>query len=207
MTFSRLRRFPKLPHIQEVVLWGSRSRMRAAWHGKEESGAIERLHIFEERADIVNRLLPRIQVVMWCICDAYGVHKRAARWLFKQFLTGPAEIKLKAQVKILNSANIFHGGALKSYSATFPFLLKPYVTDENMSRLDAKVCNLRQESMTPAEHRQEPCTKTLVCGSVYDESLIKALIPEGVTHPIRKNLRQWWTEDQHASLEHFLQRA
>lgn len=64
-------------------------------------------------------------------------------WLSKYFLKGPAETDMNAQVPLTNYANLYHDGALKSYSANFRFILRRWVTDDNIAKLDAKVHNLQ----------------------------------------------------------------
>lgn len=75
-------------------------------------------------------------------------------WLFKQYFTGLAEAAVKAKVTITSSAKCYHKGALKSYSAIVQFLLKQYVTDDNIAKLDAEVDSLREALMARAEYAQ-----------------------------------------------------
>lgn len=68
----------------------------------------------------------------------YGVcriHGDAAMRMFKLFLTELAGKSVKARVTLKTSANVYHEGFLKSYSAIVQHLFKHYVNDENISRL------------------------------------------------------------------------
>lgn len=88
-------------------------------------------------------------------CDACGIHKGTATWLIKQVLTVSAEAAVKVQVKLTKYADFYHDGALKSYFAIVQSLLKRYIMDDNIARLNADVRSLRQQLMTPAEYAQE----------------------------------------------------
>lgn len=83
-------------------------------------------------------------------CDACSIYEGAAMWLFRQFLTSPAEAAVKRQMTLLHSTNFLHEGPLKSYSAIVQFILKRHVTYENIARLDAEVCKLRQGPVVAA---------------------------------------------------------
>lgn len=120
--------------------------------------------------------------------------------LFNQFLTALAGTVVKAQEALPSFAKFYHDCVLKSFSAIFHFLLKHYVIADSIGKLDAVVRSFRQKSMDPAEYGQELLTKTLSCGSVYDEKFLTALFLGEVTHLIRKTLRHWSAEHQHASV-------
>lgn len=91
---------------------------------------------------------------------------------------------MKARLPLSNTARLYRDGALKSYSANVQFLLKRCVTDDDIAELDTEVRDLRQESMAPVQCAQKLWTRTLICGSVYDEESLKAIFAEEVTHPI-----------------------
>lgn len=71
--------------------------------------------------------------------DTGGIQGGAAVWLFNQFSKGEAMAAVKVRVALESSANFHHEGAIKSYSSIVHFLLKHYVTDGNIARLDAVV--------------------------------------------------------------------
>lgn len=75
-------------------------------------------------------------------------------WMFEQLLTSPTKASVKALVTVTNSTDSYHGAALKSYSAFVQFHINVYVFDDNIAKWDADMCDLRQESMTPAEYAQ-----------------------------------------------------
>lgn len=64
-------------------------------------------------------------------------------WLFTKLSTGPAKVSVRARVTLVNAASFHHESSLKSYSAIIQFFLKRYVTNDNISKLDAEVCDLR----------------------------------------------------------------
>lgn len=149
-----------------------------------------------------NGLLTRIQVSK----DAYRIQEGAAVWLFKHFLTGLPKAAVKALGKLVNSAKCYDVGALKSYSTITQFLLKRYVTEGNVPKLDAEVHNRRQGSMASTEYAQDLWTRQLSCESVYDKNVFKTLFVDGVTHRIRKALRHCCAKHKHASIEELEQR-
>lgn len=83
-------------------------------------------------------------------CDSCKIHEGGAMWLYKQLLMGSAEATVKERVTLTNVSNLYHEGALKPYCATTRFLMKCCVTDDNITKLDEEVRNLRQGSITPA---------------------------------------------------------
>lgn len=82
-------------------------------------------------------------------------------WLFKQYLTDLAEASIKQHLTLWSSTSFYHKSALQSYSAIVRFLLKHYVTDNNIAKLEVRVRNLRQGLMKLAELPQELSAKTL----------------------------------------------
>lgn len=87
-------------------------------------------------------------------CDEARVHWGAAMCPFKQFSTIPDEAAVKAGKTLMNFANFYRGGGLQSYCAVVQSLFKPYVTVENIDKLDAKVGSVTQRSVTTAEYAQ-----------------------------------------------------
>lgn len=77
-------------------------------------------------------------------CDEYEVHKGSAMWVFRQFSTGSAETAVKALVTLTNATNVYQEGTLKSYSVIVKFLLKHYIMDDDIRKLDVKVRNPRE---------------------------------------------------------------
>lgn len=59
-----------------------------------------------------------------------------------------------------------------------------YDTDDNMAKLHTKVRSLWQGSMAFVEYALELSTRTLSCGSLYDEKSLEALFVEEATHQI-----------------------
>lgn len=59
--------------------------------------------------------------------------------LFKQYLNGPAKAAVKSRVILPNSVNTGHKGVLRTYSEVVQFILKRYVTDDNIANLDNEV--------------------------------------------------------------------
>lgn len=88
------------------------------------------------------------------VCDVCGIPGGAAMWLFKLYPTSPAKAAVKAKVALSIPVDFYHGSALKFYSDIAQFLLKRYVTDDIIAKLDAEVRNLRQGSMIPAKFPQ-----------------------------------------------------
>lgn len=81
------------------------------------------------------------------------------------------------------------------------FILKLYVTDDNMDELKENVRNLCQVWMTPAARTQELGRWTLCCASGLDEKLVKAVFLECVTNTIGKTRPLFWKENQQAFLK------
>lgn len=81
-------------------------------------------------------------------CDACENNNSTAICLFKQWLTGREEGEVRTRVTSTISANVYYEDALKSYSSTVQFLLKCYVSDDNLVEKDAEVRNLRYALMT-----------------------------------------------------------
>lgn len=93
-------------------------------------------------------------------------------WLFKQYLSSPAEAAVDVWVALLNSDNFYRKGALKSYSTIVQILLKIYVAEDNIAKLDTEVCNLCQESMILEEFSKEVWTGILGYGTLMTRSPI-----------------------------------
>lgn len=61
----------------------------------------------------------------------FEIYKNTPMWLFKKFLTSPAEVAERALVTLASSADFYHKGILKSNSVIVQFILKRFVTDGN----------------------------------------------------------------------------
>lgn len=72
-------------------------------------------------------------------------------WLFKQFIKRTIEAAVKARVTFTNSSNFYHDDAFKSYSTIVQFVLKSYVADDTIAKMDAKESRFRHGLMTPEE--------------------------------------------------------
>lgn len=90
-------------------------------------------------------------------------------------------------IDVTNLVNFYREGALGSNSAMNQAVLKHYVTDDNIARLDVEVQKLRQRSTSLAEYAQAPWPKTLRCGLVSSKKSFKVLYVENVTHQICKH--------------------
>lgn len=99
------------------------------------------------------------------------IREGAGMWLLKQFWAVPIEAAVKTRVMFMNSANFYFEGALKSYFTIVQLLLKGYVTDRNVRKLDAEMSDLTKALMTPADYARELLTKTLNYEFVTDEKI------------------------------------
>lgn len=61
---------------------------------------------------------------------ACGIHERTTIWLFKQLLTGSAEVAVKSRITLPSSVNTGHQGALQTHFEVVQFLLKRYATGD-----------------------------------------------------------------------------
>lgn len=119
-------------------------------------------------------------------CDACGVHKRAALWLYMRSLTRFTEAAVKFSVPLRNPVNSGHDGALRTYYEVVKFLLKRYGTDDKIEKLDNEVDSLKQGTFSPTIFAQQLWSKTLTSGYVSDEKALKATFVEEVQSSIRK---------------------
>lgn len=71
------------------------------------------------------------------------MHEETEMWLFKQNLTASAEAAVKSRVALLNSVNLGHEGALRTYSKVVNAYLRSYVIDQNIERLNNEVKNFQ----------------------------------------------------------------
>lgn len=97
--------------------------------------------------------------------------------------------KLEDTDDVSELRHFYHERALKFYSTMVQFLLKRYVTDDNIAKMNAEVCNFRQGSVTPTEFTQELGTKTLSFDSVCNKKSLQDHFVEIATNRIRKTLR------------------
>lgn len=66
----------------------------------------------------------------------------------------PGRGSCETQVRLSKSVNLYHEGALRSYSAIVQFLLERYAKDDNVEKMEAEVHRLRKGSMIPALFEQ-----------------------------------------------------
>lgn len=92
-------------------------------------------------------------------------------------------------------------GYLTLFSVIGNYLLKLFVTDDNVATVDADIRNLNQGSLTVIDYAQQLWMKTLRHGSVYNVKILKGLSVKGVHRSICGTLRQRWSEHQHILLE------
>lgn len=90
------------------------------------------------------------------------------------------------RVTLANSVNFYRSDAVKFYSATVEFILKWYVMDDSIEKLDAQVRSLSHGSMTPADYAQELWARTLSFRSVQDKKYLMVLFVETVSHTIHR---------------------
>lgn len=80
-------------------------------------------------------------------CDVCRIHEHPAMCIFKQFLTCTVNAGVEKPVTLTRFVSFYHEGALKSYSAIVQFLLRRYVTNDNIAKLYVEVRDLRHGSM------------------------------------------------------------
>lgn len=110
---------------------------------------------------------------------------------FQAVPNGPDWDSCEGSIEGAEPANVYHEGALETYSAIVQYHSEPGVTDDNTAKLDAAVSIFRQESLTSAEYGRELGKKTLSLGSVYDEKSVQILFLEKAIHTTRKTTRHW----------------
>lgn len=76
---------------------------------------------------------------------------------------------MKARLILKSFVSVDHEGALKPYSTVVQFVLKSYITNDNLAKLDVEVGNVKRGSITMEKYSHELSTKSLTLGSVYDE--------------------------------------
>lgn len=165
MTVSLHRSITKFSAYSRSHPLGRRSCTGAAQDCKIDSGTDEIPHLFRENRMSVIAFLQKFKLA-W---DASGIHKGAAIWIFKHFFTDPAEASVKERVLLMSYANVNHDGVQISYSAIVEYLLKRCVKDYNIAKLNSELRDLGKRSMILAWYEKDWRSKTLRCGSAYDE--------------------------------------
>lgn len=75
-------------------------------------------------------------------------------------------------------------GRLTSFYAIVNYLLKQFATEDNIATVEADIWDFRQGSLTATGYAQQLWKKTLTCGSIYNEKILKGLFVEGVHRSI-----------------------
>lgn len=123
------------------------------WWQKSESN--QRLHRFREWRDVCSTLPARVQLGIRCRWDPWRRRSVTVSATLSRpdrgFQEGKSDFKKLRQV--------LPWGRIEIVLHVTEFLLKRYLTDYIVARLEAEVRNLRQESMTLAEDSQDLCWK------------------------------------------------
>lgn len=124
-------------------------------------------------------------------CDACNTHEGSTLWLFKHFITGPVGAVINAPVTLPMQTAKNQKGCLMSNSVVVNFLLKWHATDNNIAVVDEVIRQFRQGALSAADYARQLWTKSLRCGSVYTNNVLKGLFVEGINRSICRALRQW----------------
>lgn len=78
---------------------------------------------------------------------------------------------------------------LTSFSTTEEYLLRQFARDDNIATVHANILKIKQASLTATKYAQKLWRKTLRCGPVYNEKILKGVFVEGVHRSICRILR------------------
>lgn len=123
-------------------------------------------------------------------CDQSYIQKGAEKWLFKLHLNGPVDSVIKVRVAIPAETAKAKEMCLTLYSAITNYLLNRYATSDNIAIVDSKIRTFKQDRLKESDYAQPSCAKTLRCGSVYTQKMLKGLFVEGISKTICYTLFQ-----------------
>lgn len=116
---------------------------------------------------------------------------------FMQCLAGTAEVAVSLRISMPKSIGSTHEVSLLSYIFIIQFPLGRYDIDDNVTKLDTKVCCLHHILLTPSISAHYLWTKTLVFVFVHYEKDVKGTFVENI--PVETSIRD---SLQHGSVDH-----
>lgn len=99
--------------------------------------------------------------------DSKRIHKCAAAWLFRKFLSGSALADIKVQLNLSSSDANRHGGTITTYTKVVNYLSRCYATDDMISNTQERNANFKRSSPVPWDLSHKISNLTLRCGGVY----------------------------------------
>ena len=126
-------------------------------------------------------------------CNVNGIHEGAARWLFREFVTGPARSLLDTTTSGKKRSK---AGRLDTYCAVVHYLLKKYARDDAIAKVHQEISNYRHlRAVSAEEYAQELLNKSNRCGAVYPENVLLGYFVEGMHASIRKAVRSYLSKN------------
>lgn len=134
-------------------------------------------------------------------CNSSRIHKEAAVWIFREFLTGPVPADINARLALsLNEASRYVD-TTTSYSCVIKNLLRCYFTDSWIAESDDEIRKFKQWSLTWWDFPQNLFDFTVKYEGLYDVKALCAMFVEGIDLSNRSTLRQWWGSSRVATPE------
>lgn len=86
-------------------------------------------------------------------------------------------------------------------------VLKRFVTDDSIAKIDTSIHNFRQGSLVITYHAQQLRIRTFRSSFVSSKKVLEGVIVEGVHRLNYQTLRQWLSKHEHASLKDLVQKT
>lgn len=127
-------------------------------------------------------------------------------WLFKRHSGTRVESVVESCVALPTETAKAQKVCPTSYSAIVNYPLDRYPTHDNITAVGPNIRIFKQQKMIATDYEQLSKTKTLRCGSIHTEKMVKGFFVEDFNRSICRPLRRQWSEHQLASLENTSQK-